>query len=310
VLGQTHRDVEVIVVDDGSTDGTATALDAIDRRVRVVPRPHGGPAAARNTGIREGRAPILAFLDSDDRWQPRHLEEALSLLELHPGTVLACTGGATAGDDALRRPAAITRAAPAVLLGGMIYTSAVAVRRSAVEAVGGFDELLPVAEDCDLWYRLSVEGRFALGSAATLEAGPGSLREEARVAGLYPAAHERGYLRFVQRVAETAERRSLTETRRLVRAGRGAAAGARAMAALMAGEPRRAEDELASARRLFPEFAEQPSRFVRRLGRSLPRWHEPEERARILAWLAGVWPGSIAPMEWAAGEHLSETSAA
>jgi hypothetical protein len=101
----------------------------------------------------------------------------------------------------------------------------------------------------------------------------------------------------VQRVSETADRRSLAESRRLEKAGRGSAAACRAMGALAAGELRRAEGELASAWQLFPELAERPDRFVRRLRRSHPRWHEPEEREWTLAWLAGVWPDVTAPLE-------------
>ena len=297
-LGQTVGDIELIVVDDGSTDGTAAAVGAIDARVKVVRRPNGGPAAARNTGIRHAQAPIVAFLDSDDRWLPRHLEQILGLLDSHPAAVLACTGGATLGDDCLARSTGVTHAAPAVLLGGLLYTSAVGVRREALEAARGFDERLRVTEDSDLWCRLSLEGTFVFGGVATVEAGrqPVSLREEGRLAGLYPSAHEHGADRFVQRVSETAARRPLSESRRLEKAGRGAAAACRAMGALVAGEPRRAEGELASAWRLFPELAECPDRFVRRLARSHPRWHEPDERERMLAWLAGVWPGVTAPL--------------
>jgi glycosyltransferase involved in cell wall biosynthesis len=304
-LAQTRGEVEVIVVDDGSTDGTDAAVSAIDERVKVARRPNGGPAAARNTGIRHARAPLLAFLDSDDRWHPRHLEEMLRLLDSYPGAVLACTGGATRGADSLKRSAGVTYAAPAVLLGGLLYTSAVAVRRDAIEAVGGFDESLRVTEDADLWCRLSLEGPFVLGRVPTLEAGeqPTSLREEGRLAGLYPAAHERVADRFVRRVSETASRRPLAESRRLARAGRGTAAAARAIGELVAGEPRRAEGELASAWRLFPELSEQPDLFVRRLERSHPRWHEPEERERVLAWLAGIWPGVTEPREELVGEH-------
>jgi len=293
-LAQTRDDVEVIVVDDGSTDGTAAAVGGIDQRVKVLRRPNGGPAAARNTGIQQARAPIIAFLDSDDRWQPHHLEEMLALLDSDPAAVLACTGGATHGDDSLHRPVGVTHAALGVLLGGLLYTSAVGVRREAVDAVGGFDERFRVLEDSDLWGRLSMEGKFVLGGVATLEAGerPVRLREEGRLAGLYPPAYERGACRFVQRVFETAERRPLAESRRLAHAGRGAAAAARAMGAVIAREPRRAEHELESAWRLLPELTERPDLFVRRLRRSHPRWHEPEEREWALAWLADVWPGT------------------
>ena len=295
-LAQTRGDAEVIVVDDGSTDGTAGAVGAIDGRVKVVRRQKGGPAAARNTGIRQARAPVLAFLDSDDRWQPGHLEEVLGLLDSHPAAVLACTGGATVGEDCLKRPPGVMHAAPAILLGALVFTSATVVRREAIEAVGGFDERLRVAEDSDLWCRLSLEGPFVLGGVATVQADwqPGTLREEGRLARLYPLAHERAAGRFVQRVSETADRRPPAASRRLAQAGRGAAAAARATGALAAGELERAEGELASAWRLFPELAERPDRFVRRLGRAHPGWHEPDERERVLAWLAGVWPEATA----------------
>lgn len=298
-LAQTCGDVEVIVVDDGSTDGTAAAVAAIDRRVEVTLRSNGGPAAARNTGIRQARAPVIAFLDSDDRWQPGHLEGVLGLLDTHPRAILACAEATALGGDALKRSAGLTDAAPAALLGGLLYTSAVAVRRESVEAVGGFDEQLRVTEDSDMWCRLSLEGSFVLGAAATVQSGrqPVSLREEGRLAGLYPPAHERVARRFVERVSETAHRRSPVETRRLAQAGRGWSAAARAMGAVAAGDTHRAESELASACRLFPELAERPERLVRRLGRSHPRWHEPVERERVLAWLAGVWPGAPGPFD-------------
>ena len=303
-LAQTRGDVEVIVVDDGSTDGTADALADIDRRVEVARRSNGGPAAARNTGIRHARAPVVAFLDSDDRWRPGHLEEVLGLLDLHPAAILACAQATALGGDALERPAGLTNAAPAVLLGGLLYTSAVAVRRESVEAVGGFDEQLRVTEDSDMWCRLSLEGSFVLGGTATVQSGRHavSLREEGRLAGAYPSAYERVARRFVDRVAETAHRRTPAESRRLAQAGRGWAAAARAIGALAAGDTHRAEGELASACRLFPELAERPDRLVRRLGRSHPRWHEPEERERVLAWLVGVWPGAPWPFENLVGQ--------
>jgi glycosyltransferase involved in cell wall biosynthesis len=304
-LAQARSDIEVIVVDDGSADGTAAAVDAIDVRVKVLRRPNGGPAAARNTGIRHARAPLVAFLDSDDRWLPGHLDEVCGLLRAYPEAVLACTGGATRGDDALKRPSGLMHAAPAVLLGGLLCTPAIAVRREAFERIGGFDERLRVLEDTDLWCRLSLEGPFALGDMATVEVGeqPVRLREEGRRAGLYLSAYERQAERFVRRASDTAERRPLAETRRLMQAGRGAAAAGRALGALAAGEARRAEGELASARRLFPELDEQRDRFARRLRRSHPRWHDPAERERAMASLAGIWPPAQASLDELAGER-------
>src|SRR5262245_9577002 len=76
VLKQTWSDLEVLVIDDGSADDTDAVVRAHlhDRRVRFHPVEHAGVAAARNTGIRLARAPLLAFLDADDEWLPTKLE--------------------------------------------------------------------------------------------------------------------------------------------------------------------------------------------------------------------------------------------
>ena len=81
VLQQTHRDLELIIVDDGSSDGTAALVRGIeDPRVRYVHQQNRGVSAARNRGIAEARAEWLAFLDSDDEWLPQKLERQFSAL--------------------------------------------------------------------------------------------------------------------------------------------------------------------------------------------------------------------------------------
>ncbi|MBT8087911.1 MAG: glycosyltransferase family 2 protein, partial [Gammaproteobacteria bacterium] len=85
VLGQTHRDFEVIVVDDGSPDDTASIVKRFDDpRIRLVSQPNRGLAGARNTGIRCADGEYVAFLDADDLWRPTKLEEHVRHLDENP----------------------------------------------------------------------------------------------------------------------------------------------------------------------------------------------------------------------------------
>ena len=87
-LRQTHTNVEVVVVDDGSADGTRDVLASVsDKRLRVVHQPNSGVALARNSGIEIGRGPFVAFLDADDVWLPTKLARQLAALEANPSWV-------------------------------------------------------------------------------------------------------------------------------------------------------------------------------------------------------------------------------
>src|SRR5688572_33013190 len=78
VLAQTHRDLECIVIDDGSTDNTQDVVTAIrDERLRYVHQPNGGLSSARNRGIQQAKHPFVGFLDADDRWLPVFADRAL-----------------------------------------------------------------------------------------------------------------------------------------------------------------------------------------------------------------------------------------
>jgi glycosyltransferase involved in cell wall biosynthesis len=164
VLMQTFTNFEYVVVDDGSTDGTAeTALTHAghDDRFRLVQLPHAGQSAARNVGIRESRAEYIAFLDGDDRWHRNFLERQLSLIHrlsadvgavfcrsrmiLENGTPIFVQwqrAGRYDFDDFLvgNNPA---RNGSSLLL-----------RKSCFDDVGGFDEDMQGAEDLDMWLRI------------------------------------------------------------------------------------------------------------------------------------------------------------
>ena len=97
VFSQTYQDYEVLVVDDGSTDGTEAALAPLSTKTRYCWKPNDGEASARNRGIREANTPYIAFLDSDDLWEPTFLHTTISTLESDPA--LAMEGRASRMTD-------------------------------------------------------------------------------------------------------------------------------------------------------------------------------------------------------------------
>jgi len=163
VLAQSFEELEVIVVDDGSTDQTAEILRAFGGQLRDIRQEHRGLSAARNTGIRAARGQYVAFLDSDDLWLPDKVSLQVARLDAEPEVGLVYGETLFFHDST---PATLTlhsRFAPHpsgrilswLVRGNVILSPTPMVRRELFERVGLFDETLSACEDWDMWIRIA-----------------------------------------------------------------------------------------------------------------------------------------------------------
>lgn len=168
VLSQTWKDCELIVIDDGSTDGSGAVVRGFGDRVRYYAYENGGVAKARNRGIALARGRYLALLDHDDLWAPTKLEQQVAVLERRPEVGLVTTGIAHLERDGTPKrdyPTGPSSRFYQLFVKGFGPTpSTVMIRRTAIEQAGGFDERFSSAgmDDHELWPRLADICEFAL----------------------------------------------------------------------------------------------------------------------------------------------------
>lgn len=153
---------ETVVVDDGSTDGTADLVAREFPACRLLVQPNRGPGAARNAGVAASSGDWVAFLDADDAWFPWTLAQHDAAIREHADADLWCGAAAEwSADPPLAPPAAVHRRTVSLdelIQHNPVVTSTVVARRTALESVGGFDAHIRGPEDFDLWLRLAARG--------------------------------------------------------------------------------------------------------------------------------------------------------
>lgn len=168
VMNQTYQNFELIIVDDGSTDNTEEIVSTItDSRVYFVKQQNAGACSARNLGIYHSKGVYVSFLDSDDEWMPTMLEKQLDAFNNDP--LVGCVYSNVDVRDHNNTNISYTNYTltgdiySAVLKQGyMAPTSAVSVKKSLLEKIGGFDVQLPASQDDDLCFKCAASARIAL----------------------------------------------------------------------------------------------------------------------------------------------------
>jgi glycosyltransferase involved in cell wall biosynthesis len=248
VREQTHQDWELLIADDGSTDGTCdVAVSYGEERIKLLPSPHLGVlAAVRNRAIDVACGDAIALLDADDVWRPEKLERQLAVLASRPGIGVVHSSAALfdgASTTVPPRPATSGPLLRRLLETNFVYSSSALVRRALLDEHGAFDPdpALAGAPDYDLWLRLAPHTQFALVDEPLLlyRIHPGQMSGDGR------AMHEASLVALDKLAARDPE---------VVRAEAAAYAFGRGMRLQLAGRPGGGRREFIAALRVRPVY--------------------------------------------------------
>ena len=158
ILAQTYRPIEIIVVDDGSSDGTTRILAGMKKSIRTLRQDNRGPSAARNLGWRCASGEFVAFLDCDDLWHPKKLARQMARFEARPDLELCIAHAQPFWVDELREEAFKMRHQPRAQVVPGYTTGALLTRKGLFEKYGEFDSSLWFGDSTEWFLRLADQG--------------------------------------------------------------------------------------------------------------------------------------------------------